>query len=71
METGNLLQELGGRRLPPECTKDLEGERLSGLRRRAFDEMTDSREWEFIEPISSRKTGQEVRNWVAIPQSQL
>jgi hypothetical protein len=33
--------------------------------------MPDSRERELIEPISSRKTGHEVRDRVAIPQSHL
>jgi hypothetical protein len=36
-----------------------------------FDEMPDSRERELIEPTSSRKTGHQVREGVAIPQSQL
>ena len=33
-----------------------------------LDEMPDSRERELIEPISSRKTGHQVRDRVAIPQ---
>jgi hypothetical protein len=36
-----------------------------------LDEMPDSRERELIEPTSSRKTGQQVRKGVVIPQSQL
>jgi hypothetical protein len=32
-----------------------------------YDEMTDSRERELIEPTSSRKTGHQVRDRVAIP----
>ena len=36
-----------------------------------LDEMPDSRERELIEPTSSRKTGHQVRDGVAIPQSQL
>ena len=36
-----------------------------------FDEMPDSREKEYIEPISSRKTEHQARDGVAIPQSQL
>jgi hypothetical protein len=36
-----------------------------------LDEMPDSRERELIEPTSSRKTGYQVKNGVAIPQSYL
>ena len=36
-----------------------------------LDEMPNSRERELIEPTSSRKTGHQVRDGVAIPQSQL
>ena len=36
-----------------------------------LDEMPDSRERELIEPTSSRKTGHQVRDGVAIPQSKL
>jgi hypothetical protein len=36
-----------------------------------FDEISDSRERELIEPTSSRKTGHQVRDGVAIPQSKL
>jgi hypothetical protein len=36
-----------------------------------FDEMFNSREREFIEPTSSRKTGHQVRDGVAIPQLHL
>jgi hypothetical protein len=36
-----------------------------------LDEMPDSRERELIEPTSSRKTGHQVRDGVAIPQLQL
>jgi hypothetical protein len=34
-----------------------------------LDEMPKSREREFIEPTSSRKTGHQVRDGVAVPQS--
>ena len=34
----------------------------------ALDEMPNSRERELIEPTSSRKTGYQVREWVAVPQ---
>jgi hypothetical protein len=34
-----------------------------------LDEMSDSKERELIETTSSRKTGCQVREWVAIPQS--
>ena len=36
-----------------------------------LDEMPVSREREFVEPTSSRKTGHQVRDGVAIPQSHL
>jgi hypothetical protein len=36
-----------------------------------LDEMPDSRERELIESTSSRKTGHQVRDGVAIPQSHL
>ena len=36
-----------------------------------LDEMPNSRERELIEPTSSRKTGHQVRDGVAIPQSHL
>jgi hypothetical protein len=38
---------------------------------RTLDEMPDSREREHIESTSSRKTGHQMRDGVAIPQSQL
>ena len=61
---------------PLECTRDLGGERLSGIKGRSkghfiLDEMLDSRERELIELTSSRKTGHQVRDRVAIPQSHL
>jgi hypothetical protein len=36
-----------------------------------LEEMSDSRKREFIEPTFSRKTGHQVRDGVAIPQSHL
>jgi hypothetical protein len=36
-----------------------------------LDKMPNSRERELIEPTSSRKTGHQVRDGVAIPQSHL
>ena len=36
-----------------------------------LDEMPNSRERELIEPTSNRKTGHQVRDGVAIPQSHL
>ena len=51
-------QEIGGWGTPPpECTRDLGGERFPVLIWRTFDEMPDSRERELIEPTSSRKKG--------------
>ena len=67
MKTGNLLRQEVGEGVPPECTRDLGGERFSGLK----DEMPDSRERERVDPTSSRKTEHQVREGVAIPQSKL
>jgi hypothetical protein len=64
-------QEIGGwGGDSPECTRDLGGKRLSGIKG-TLDEMPDSRERELIEPTSSRKTGHQVRDGAAIPQSYL
>ena len=41
------------------------------VRMRDLDEMSDSKTWKLIEGTSRRKTGQKIRNGVAIPQSQL
>jgi hypothetical protein len=38
---------------------------------RTLDEMPHSREREFVEPTFSKKTGYQVRNRVALSQSQL
>jgi len=56
---------------PPEYTRDLGGERLSGLKVGALDGMPYSGEREIVEPIFSRKTGHQVWDGVAIPQSKL
>jgi hypothetical protein len=63
-------QEIGGWGDPPKCTRDLGGEKLSGLKG-TLDEMPYIEEMELVEPTSSRKTGQQVRDGVAFPQSQL
>jgi hypothetical protein len=55
MEAGNLgRQEVEGD--PLECTRDLGGD-SQDAKVRTLDEMLDSKEREFIEPTSSRKTG--------------
>jgi hypothetical protein len=41
------------------------------LKGRTLDEMCDRRERELIEPTSSRKTGHQMREGVAIPLSKL
>jgi hypothetical protein len=46
---------------PLECTRDLGGERLSGLKGKCLDEMLNSGERELIESTSSRKTGHQVK----------
>jgi hypothetical protein len=74
METGNpRIKEVQGDP-PPECTRDLRGERLPGLiwwDDGILDEMPDGREKELLEPTSSRKTGHQMRDGVAIPQPHL
>ena len=64
-------QEIGGWRDSqnvPETWEVIDSQDSQG---ETFDEMLDSRESEFIEPTSSRKTGHQVRDGVAIPQSHL
>jgi hypothetical protein len=56
---------------PPECTRDLGDERLSGLKGRDLDEKPYSGERELVEPTSSRKIEHQVMNGIVIPQSQL
>jgi hypothetical protein len=56
-------QATSGWEHPPECTRDLGGRRFPGLKERDL-------RWN-IEPTSSRKTGYQVRDGVAIPQSHL
>ena len=43
----------------PECTRDLGGERLSGIKIKIkkLNEMSDSREREFTEPTPTGKQG--------------
>jgi hypothetical protein len=63
----------GNRRLRgdlPKCTRDLAGKRLLRTKGRDLRWHADSRDRELIEPTSSRKTGHQVRDGVAIPQSQ-
>ena len=63
---------MGGRRWgnPLECTRDLGGGRLSRLKGGTLDEMPYSGEKKLVEFISSRKTGQQVRDEFATPQSE-
>jgi len=51
---------------PTECTRDLGGEKLSGLKEGILDEMSYSMEKELVESTSSRKTGHQMRDGVAI-----
>jgi hypothetical protein len=64
-------QEVEGWGNPPEYTRDLGSERLSGLKAR--DPRQNALQWEreLLEPTSSRKTEHQVRDGVAIPQSKL
>jgi hypothetical protein len=64
-------REVGCWEDPPECTRDLGDEKLSGLKVRTLDEMPYSEERELVEPTSSKKTGHQVRDGVAIPKSKL
>ena len=64
-------QEVGGWGNIPECTTDLGDERLSGLKGGTLDKMPESKEKELIEPTSSRKTGHQGREGIAILQSKL
>jgi len=66
METGNLK----GRRLgePSECMRDLECESFSGLKEVTIVEFLYSAEVELVEPSSSRQTGHQVRDRVAVPR---
>jgi hypothetical protein len=70
METGNLRRQEGGGTLQntPETWEVKDSEDSKGG---TLDEMTNSRERELIEPTSSRKTGHQVWDGVAIPQSKL
>ena len=70
METGSLGRyEVGGTlQNAPETWEVRDSQDSKGG---SLDEMPDSRERELIEPTSSRKTGHQVRDGVAIPQSHL
>jgi hypothetical protein len=56
---------------PPKCTKDLKVSDSQDSKEGILDEMPDSRDRELLEHTPSRKTGHQVRNGVAIPESQL
>jgi hypothetical protein len=66
-------QELKGWGNRPECTRALGGGVRDSQESKGgtLVEMPYSREREFIEPTSSRKTGHQVRDGPAIPQSHL
>jgi hypothetical protein len=66
METGNFRKEVVGGTLQnaPEVWEVRDSQDSKGGN---IDEMPDFRERELIEPISSRKTGHQVRDGVAIP----
>ena len=70
METGNLRRWEVGRTFQnvPETWEVRDSQDSKGG---TLDEMPDSRERKLIEPTSSRKTGHQVRDGVAIPQSHL
>jgi hypothetical protein len=64
-------QEIGSWGDSAECTRDLEVSGSQDSKGGTLDEMPNSREREVMELTSSRKTGHQVRDGVAIPQSQL
>jgi hypothetical protein len=70
METGNIRREEVGGTLQnvPETWEVKDFQESKGG---TFDEILDSRERELIEPNSSRTTGHQMRDEVAIPQKQL
>ena len=65
------LQEIGGWGTPKNAPETWEVRDSQDSKGGTLDEMPDSRERELIEPTSSRKTGHQVRDGVAIPQSKL
>jgi hypothetical protein len=70
METGNLKKE----EVKGTLQNTLENWEVRGSQKSkggTLDEMSDNRETELTEPTSSRKTGHQVRDGVAIPQSHL
>ena len=70
METGNLKKsDVGGTpQNAPETWEVRDSQHSQGG---TLDEMPNSRERGLIEPTSSRKTGHQVRDGVAIQQSHL
>jgi hypothetical protein len=63
--------EVGGWRHPPNVPKAWEVRDSQVFKGETLDKMPDSVERELVEPTSSRKTGHQVRDGVAIPQSKL
>jgi len=54
---------------PLECTRDLAGQRCSGLKgRETSDEMPNSGEKELVESTSSRKRGHQMEGWCCHPK---
>ena len=67
-------QEIGGWGDPPppqNAPEAWEVRDSQDSKERTLDEMPNSRERELIEPNSSRKTGHQVRDGVAMPQSHI
>jgi hypothetical protein len=56
---------------PPEYTRDWEMRDPQDAKEGTLNGMANSRERELIDPTSSRKTGHQVRDGVAITQSHL
>jgi hypothetical protein len=67
METGNLLKkEVGSLQNVPETWEVRDSQDSNGG---TLDEMPSSGERELVEPTSSRNTGHQVWDGIAIPQS--
>ena len=72
-KNGNMQsQEVGGWGDPPPYAPEIQEVRDSqDSKGGTLDEMPYSKERELVEPTSSRKTGHQVKEEIAIPQSHL
>ena len=71
-KNGNMQpREVGGWGTLQNVPETWEVRDSQNSKRETSDEMPYSGERELVEATSSRKTGHQVRDWVAIPQSKL